>query len=205
MQNFDWTFSAVGEGEAASSILATVAKPFAYAFAPIIGYVSWQLAAAAITGFIAKENVVGTLAVSFAITNLVNADELVLEEGANVSLVAQAFGTGSGAAMMAAAGLAYLCFNLFSPPCFAAIGAMNAEIGNKKWLFAGIALQIAVGYSLGFLINFFGTLFTGASFGAVWMPIVGWSVVLACAAICTYLSIKNARRTASVAKATVTV
>ena len=193
MQNFDWSFNVVGEDAANTSILATVATPFAYIFAPVIGYVSWQLAAASITGFIAKENVVGTLAVCFGITNLINTDELMLEAGANVSEVANAFGTGSGGAMLGAAALAYLMFNLFTPPCFAAIGAMNAEIKSKKWLFAGIGLQMAVGYSIGFLVNFFGTLFTGAKFIAPWTVIVGWVVVLAIAAILTCLIIKRNR------------
>ena len=193
MQNFGWSFTVVEDP--AESILATIGTPFAYLFAPIVGYVSWQLAAAAITGFIAKENVVGTLAVCFGITNLINAEDLVIEEGANVSEIATAFGTGSEAGVMVAiAGLAYLMFNLFSPPCFAAIGAMNAEIKSKKWLFAGIGLQFGVGYSLGFLVYFFGALFTGASFDAIWMPIVGWAVVLTFAAILTVLIIRKNRQ-----------
>ena len=191
MQNFNWSFQVVEEGMAETSILATISTPFAYVFAPIIGYVSWQLAAATITGFIAKENVVGTLAVCFGITNLINVDDLVIEEGANVSEIALAFGTGSGGAMLAAAALAYLLFNLFSPPCFAAMGAMNAEIKDKKWLFAGIGLQLAVGYSVGFLVYFFGTLFTGAGFVNAWTSIVGWIVVLAIAALLTFLIIKK--------------
>lgn len=188
MQSFDWTLQ---PAEGADSILATVATPFAYLFAPIVGYVSWQLAAAAITGFIAKENVVGTLAVCFGITNLINVDELAIEGGANIGEIAEAFGTGSGGAMAAVAALAYLMFNLFSPPCFAAIGAMNSEIKSKKWLFAGIGLQFAVGYSLGFLVYFFGTLFTGASFPVWWPPIVGWVVVALVAAILTFLILKT--------------
>jgi ferrous iron transport protein B len=190
MQNFGWNFKVVEDAN--SSILATIAAPFAYIFAPIIGYVSWQLAAAAITGFIAKENVVGTLAVCFGITNLINVDELAIEGGANIMEIAQSFGIGSGAAMASVAALAYLMFNLFTPPCFAAIGAMNAELGSKKWLFAGLGLQIGIGYSVGFLVNFFGSLFTW-SFGAAWTYIVGWAAVLAFAAILTYLIIKRKR------------
>ena len=94
-----------------------------------------------------------------------------------------------------AAGLAFLMFNLFSPPCFAAIGAMNAEMGSKKWLFAGVGLQFAVGYTVGFLTFFFGTLFTDGSFGETWMPIVGWAIVLAIAAIFTALIIKKNKET----------
>jgi ferrous iron transport protein B len=89
------------------------------------------------------------------------------------------------------AALAYLMFNLFTPPCFAAIGAMNSEIKSKKWLFAGIGLQFGVGYSVGFLVYFFGTLFSGLGFGPIWMPIVGWAVVLIFASILTVLIIKK--------------
>ncbi len=188
MQSFDWTLQ---PAEGADSILGTVATPFAYLFAPIVGYVSWQLAAAAITGFIAKENVVGTLAVCFGITNLINVDDLAIEGGANINEIAEAFGTGSGGPMVAVAALAYLMFNLFSPPCFAAIGAMNSEINDKKWFFAGIGLQCAVGYSLGFLVFFFGTIFTGGSFPVFWAPILGWVIVAAIAAILTFLILKS--------------
>ena len=183
MQSFDWSFKPVED--ASSSILASVATPFAYFFAPIVGVVAWQLAAAVITGFIAKENVVGTLAVCYAISNMFDLDELAAIEGSE-GAIASAFGITSVAA------LAYLCLNLFSPPCFAAIGAMNAELRSKKWLFAGIGLQLGVGYSVGFLVFFFGSLFTGAGFGeAVWMPIVGWAIVATFALILTVLIIRK--------------
>ncbi|MBR2933626.1 MAG: ferrous iron transporter B, partial [Clostridia bacterium] len=168
MQTFDWSFKAV---EASESILHDIATPFAYVLAPIIGVVAWQLAAATVTGFIAKENVVGTIAVCYGITNFINVDDLVLESGA--AEVAAIMGITKVAA------LAFLMFNLFSPPCFAAMGAMNAEIKDKKWLFAGIGLQFAVGFTVGFVTYFFGTLFTGANFTATWMPILGWAITAA--------------------------
>ena len=192
MQNFGWNFRVVESAN--DSILATVATPFAYVIAPVVGYVSWQLAAAAITGFIAKENVVATLAVCFGITNLINVDQLALEGGANLFEIMSAFGTGSGGAMTAAAALAFLMFNLFTPPCFAAIGAMNAEIKSKKWLFAGIGLQLGVGYSVGFIVYFFGTLFTGADFGAFWTVILGFGVVITFVLTLTLLIIRNQRK-----------
>lgn len=190
MQNFGWDFRVVENPN--ESILATIATPFAYLFAPIVGYVSWQLAAAAITGFIAKENVVGTLAVCFGITNLINPDDLVIEGGANVSEIAAAFGTGSGyGVMFSAAALAFLMFNLFTPPCFAAIGAMNSEMKSRKWLFSGIGLQLGVGYSIGFLVYFFGTLFTGCQFGDAWTLLLGWAMVILFAAILTLLIVRK--------------
>jgi ferrous iron transport protein B len=183
MQSFSWSFQPTDD--ASQSILATVATPFAYIFAPIVGVVAWQFAAAAITGFIAKENVVGTLAVCFVgLENLIDTDELALMEGAGAEVAGIM-------AITKVAALAYLMFNLFSPPCFAAIGAMNAEMKSKKWLWAGIGLQFAVGYSVGFLVFFFGSLFTGAGFGSVWMPILGWAFVALFALIVTVLIIRK--------------
>ena len=182
MQTFSWSFRPVDD--ASQSILATVATPFAYLFAPIVGVVAWQLAAAAITGFIAKENVVGTLAVCYSISNFFNMDELAMVEGSG-DVIRSTFGITTVAA------LAYLMFNLFSPPCFAAIGAMNAELKSKKWLWAGIGLQLGVGYTLGFTVFFFGSLFAGESFGPLWMPVLGWSLVLIFAAVLTGLIIKR--------------
>ena len=180
MQTFDWSFKAV---EASESILHDIATPFAYVLAPIIGVVAWQLAAATVTGFIAKENVVGTIAVCYGITNFINVDDLVLESGA--AEVAAIMGITKVAA------LAFLMFNLFSPPCFAAIGAMNAEIKDKKWLFAGIGLQFAVGFVTAFVVYFFGTLFTGANFTATWMPILGWAITAAIVGILVFLIIRK--------------
>ena len=101
----------------------------------------WQLAAAAITGFIAKENVVGTLAVVYGLTAFIDVDELALTGGANN--VAMAMGLTSVTA------LAYLFFNLYTPPCFAAIGAMNSEMKSKGWLWGAIGLQLGTGYRSG--------------------------------------------------------
>ena len=71
---------------------------------------------------------------------------------------------------------------------------MNSEIKSKKWFWAGVGLQLAAGYSVGFLVFFFGTLFTGGSFGAVWMPIVGWAIVLAIAALFTFMIIRRKKK-----------
>ena len=184
MQTFGWNFQPAED--ASQSILATVATPFAYLFAPIVGMVAWQFAAAAITGFIAKENVVGTLAVCFVgLENLINTEDLAMMEGAGAEVAGIM-------AITKVSALAYLRFNLFSPPCFAAIGAMNAEIKDKKWLWAGIGMQFAVGYSVAFLVYFFGSLFTGASLGAsAWIPVLGWVIVASIAALLTVLIIRK--------------
>lgn len=150
MQSFNWSFQIVEQGAESTSILATIAVPIAYLIFPIVGVVSWQLAAAAITGFIAKENVVGTLAVCFAVTNFIDTEELALTGGANE--VAITLG------LTKVAALAYLMFNLFSPPCFAAIGAMNSEMKSSKWLWGGIALQLGIGFTIGYLVYTVGTI-----------------------------------------------
>ena len=180
MQTFNWSFEVV---EASESILHDVATPFAFVIAPIVGVCAWQLAAATVTGFIAKENVVGTLAICYGITNFIDTEELALIGGATE--VAMIFNITKVAA------LAFLMFNLFSPPCFAAIGAMNSEMKSRKWLWAGIGLQLAVGFTVAFLVYFFGTLFTGANYGSAWMPILGWCIVLAIVGILAFMIIKK--------------
>ena len=183
MQTFDWTFS-VAEN-ASSSILATIAQPFAYLLVPIVGVLSWQLAAAAITGFIAKENVVGTLAVSFVgLENLIDMEELALLQGAGAEVAGIM-------AITKVAALAYLMFNLYTPPCFAAIGAMNSEMNSAKWLWGAIGLQLGCGFTIGYLVFQIGTLITTGSLGAGFIP--GLIAVLAMAAVVVYLSIKANR------------
>ncbi|MBE6020374.1 MAG: ferrous iron transporter B, partial [Clostridiales bacterium] len=176
MQTFNWSLQVVEEGMEHTSILATIASPFAVLLIPL-GFGAWQLAAAAVTGFIAKENVVGTLAVVYGITNFINTEELVLMGGANE--VAAMLGLSSAAA------LAYLMFNLFTPPCFAAIGAMNSEIKSKKWLIGGIGLQLGTGYTVAFFVYQIGTLITEGSFGTGFIP--GLIAVAVMAAFVIYL------------------
>ena len=163
MQTFNWSLQVVEEGMESTSILASVANPFAYILIPIVGYHAWQLAAAAVTGFIAKENVVGTLAVCYGISNLIDTEAHEMAQGAG-SEVAAVFG------MTKVAALAYLLFHLFTPPCFAAIGAMNSEIADRKWLLGGIGLQLATGFTAGYLVYQIGTLITEGHLGAGFLP-----------------------------------
>ena len=178
MQSFNFQLQLVEEGMEHTSILATIASPIAVILVPVIGISAWQLAAAAVTGFIAKENVVGTLAVCYGISNLIDTDALELMEGAGTE-VAAIFGITKVAA------LAYLMFNLFTPPCFAALGAMNSEIKQKKWLWGGIALQLGTGYTIGFLVYQIGTLITAGTLGAGFVP--GLIAVLAMVAVVVFL------------------
>jgi len=182
MQSFNWNFQLVEEGMESTSILASIANPIAVVLVPIVGIAAWQLAAAAVTGFIAKENVVGTLAVCYGISNLIDTEALEMAEGAGTE-VAAVF------AITKVAALAYLMFNLFTPPCFAALGAMNSEIKQKKWFWGGIALQLAVGYTLGFLVYQIGTLVTTGAFGAGFTG--GLIAVVVMAAIVVYLCVRS--------------
>ena len=187
MQNFNWSFKLVENAN--ESILATIASPVAYVIAPIVGIVAWKLAAAAVTGFIAKECVVGTLATCYAFERIL--DEEGIELMGDAAVAAGAMGVEG---VTAVAALAFLMFNLFTPPCFAAIGAMNSEIKSKKWLMGGIGLQLAVGYTVGFVTYFFGCLFTGVSLGKAWMPILGWAIVAGIAAIIVTIIYKNNKK-----------
>ena len=161
MQSFNWQFQLVEEGAEGTSILASIAHPFSILFIPL-GFGVWQLAAAAITGFIAKENVVGTLAVVYGVTSLIDTDELALVGSGNE--VATIMG------LTKAAALAYLMFNLYTPPCFAALGAMNSEMQSKKWLWGGICLQLGTGYTVAFFVYQIGTLITTGSLGTAFVP-----------------------------------
>lgn len=189
MASFNWSFTAVEDPS--QSILHDIASPFAVLLLPL-GFGVWQLAAAAVTGFIAKEEVVGTLAAVYAIgENIINGDFEIVE-GAAGSIAGMM--TIDGAAMTSVVALAYLCFNLFTPPCFAAIGAMNSEIKSKKWLFAGIGLQFATGYTVAFLVYQIGTLATTGAFGTAFIP--GLIAILAMIAAVVFIVV-NAKRKVS--------
>ncbi len=186
MQSFNWKFEVVEEGMESTSILASVAQPFALLLVPVVGIVSWQLAAAAITGFIAKENVVGTIATVYAITNFIDTEELELIGEGN------AVATAMGITKVAA--LAYLMFNLYTPPCFAALGAMNSEMKSAKWLWGAIGLQLATGFTVGFLVYQIGTIFVTGSLGAGFAG--GLIAVIGFAGIITMIILNNRRKMA---------
>ena len=183
MQTFNWSFQVAETAD--SSILASIAGPFAYLLVPIVGVLSWQLAAAAVTGFIAKENVVGTLAVCFVgLENFIDTDALEMMEGAGAEVAGVI-------AITKVAALAYLMFNRYTPPCFAAIGTMNSEMKSAKWLWAGIGLQLGTGYTVGFLVYQIGTLITTGALGAGFLP--GLVAVLVFAGILVHLCMKTER------------
>ena len=182
MQTFTWKLQVAEAAD--QSILASIASPFAYVLVPIVGVVSWQLAAAAVTGFIAKENVVGTLAVCFVgLENFIDTEELALMEGAGTEVAGIM-------AITKVAALAYLMFNLYTPPCFAAIGAMNAEMKSAKWVWAGIGLQLGTGYTAAYLVYTIGTLLTGATLN-IGAALVGLGIVAVFGTVIIGLIVRN--------------
>ena len=187
MQSFDWRLQVVEEGMESTSILASIASPIAVILAPIVGIVAWQLAAAAVTGFIAKENVVGTLAVCYGLSAFIDTEELALVGDGNV--------VASAMAITKVAALAYLMFNLYTPPCFAALGAMNSEMQSPKWLWGGIALQLGTGYTIAFLVYQIGTLITTGKLGNGFVP--GLIAVLAMVAVVVGLIYRTNKQFAS--------
>ncbi len=124
------------------SILASLGSVISPLLIPL-GFIGWQLAAASLTGFIAKENVVATFAVLLAVAS---EDALHLPGGALTQLFTPV------------TAFAYLVFNLFTPPCFAAIGAMNSEMGSRKWVLKALGFQFGVGYILAMIITQVGSL-----------------------------------------------
>ncbi len=131
-------------------LLASIGRMFAWIFIPL-GWGDWQSAVAAITGLVAKENVVGTLGILFGFAE-------VAEDGEEI------WGTLAGSMTMASA-YSFLVFNLLCAPCFAAIGAIKREMNDAKWTWFAIGYQSIFAYAVSLCIYQFGTLFTGSSFG----------------------------------------
>ena len=92
------------------------------------------------------------------------------------------------------AALAYLMFNLFTPPCFAAMGAMNAEIKDKKWLWGGLALQLGTGYTIGYLVYTIGTWITAPASLHIGAVIGGGAFVVLFAAVLAVLCIRSDKK-----------
>lgn len=152
MQAFGWNLQPVEDQSL--SILASVGGFIAPVLIPL-GFVGWQLAAATITGFIAKENVVATFAILLAV---VSEDALHMPNGVLTTL------------FNPVTAYAFLAFNLFTPPCFAAIGAMRSELGDRKWFFRGLGFQFSVGYVVALLITQLGSLIFYGEFAVGFIP-----------------------------------
>lgn len=131
--------------------LAAIGRGIAWIFAPL-GWGDWKSAVAAITGLVAKENVVGTFGILYGFSE-------VAEDGAEV------WGT-LAASMTAVAAYSFLVFNLLCAPCFAAMGAIKREMNNAKWFWFAIGYQTLLAYAVSLCVFQFGSLLTGGGFTA---------------------------------------
>ncbi len=169
--NFGWANGSFGMVEMADSILAKIGSAIAWIFIPL-GWGEWRTAVAAITGLLAKENVVSTFGI------LYNFSE-VAEDGSEIwSMLASSFST--------LASYSFLVFNLLCAPCFAAMGAIRREMNNVKWFWIAVSYQTIFAYLVSLCVYQFGMLFTG-SFGA------GTVAAIATAVIFIYLLFRPAR------------
>ena len=153
LQGFGWVdgrFTMLEAEQLDSSILAAIGNVIAPLFAPL-GWGDWKMAVAAVTGLIAKENVVGTFGILFGFAE-------VAEDGAEI------WGQLAGS-MTAVAAYSFLVFNLLCAPCFAAMGAIKREMNNIKWFFIAIGYQTLLAYVASLCIYQIGTFLTGGGFG----------------------------------------
>ena len=154
LMNFGWGDGSFGMLEAEQlndSILAHIGSVIAPIFVPL-GWGDWKMAVAAVTGLIAKENVVGTFGILFGFAE-VNADN-------GIEIWGQLAGS-----MTAVAAYSFLVFNLLCAPCFAAMGAIKREMNNAKWFWFAIGYQCGLAYVVSLCIYQIGTLLTGGGFG----------------------------------------
>lgn len=173
MQAYGFNFQPVDNQSA--SILASLGTILAPLLIPV-GLVGWQLAATTVTGFIAKENVVATLAILLAAVS----EESLHAPGGELTTM-----------FNPVTAYAFLALNLFIPPCFAAIGAMRSEMGDKKWLWRGLGFQLSVGYIVAILISQIGTLVVYGKTGVGFIPAI---LVLAAYAVLLTVLFKRADR-----------
>ncbi|MDR2768876.1 MAG: ferrous iron transporter B [Treponema sp.] len=152
LSSFGFTDGRFGmTGDLRDGLLASIGRAIAFIFAPL-GFGSWDAAVATITGLVAKENVVGTMGVLYGFAE-------TAEDGAEI--------WGTFARNFSAAGAyAFLVFNLYCPPCFAAIGAIRREMNNGRWTAFAVGYQLAYGYILALIVYQLGSFVLGGSFGA---------------------------------------
>ncbi len=146
----DGQFRMLEDLELDHSILARVGSAVAWIFAPL-GWGNWKSAVAAITGLVAKENVVGTFGILYGFSE-------VAEDGTEI------WGSLAGS-MTAVAAYSFLVFNLLCAPCFAAMGAIKREMNNAKWFWFAIGYQTLLAYVVSLCVYQIGTLVTAGTFG----------------------------------------
>jgi ferrous iron transport protein B len=169
-------FSAGGFGmveDLNQGLLAAIGSAVAVIFRPL-GFGSWDATVATITGLVAKENVVGVMGVLYGFAELGEEGREMWESfAANFSPLSA---------------YSFLMFNLYCPPCFAAIGAIRREMNNAGWTFFALAYQLAFGYALALMVYQFGSLFSGGAFGP------GTAAALAVLGLCAWLLLRRPGR-----------
>lgn len=175
LQGFGWVegkFTLLDEGQLDASILAALGSIIAPVFAPL-GWGDWRMAVAAVTGLVAKENVVTTFGILFGFAE-------VSEDGAEIWLAL------SGS-MTAVAAYSFLVFNLLCAPCFAAMGAIKREMNSRKWFWFAIGYQTVLAYAVSLCVYQIGSLFVTGVFGA------GTVLAIAVLAVFVYLLVRPVR------------
>lgn len=146
----DGSFTMLEAEQLDSSILSSIGNLIAWIFIPL-GWGDWKMAVAAITGLVAKENVVGTFGMLFGFAE-------VAEDGAEIW-------SNLSASLAPVAAYSFLVFNLLCAPCFAAMGAIKREMNNAKWFWFAIGYQCFLAYVVSLCIYQIGMLITAGSFG----------------------------------------
>jgi ferrous iron transport protein B len=171
LSSFGWNMRMVDDID--QSMLATLGQLISWFFAPL-GFGTWKGAVATISALVAKENAIGTLAVLNGVSDEGNAQALI---------------AGVGSMFTSVGALSFMLFNLFNPPCFAAIGATSREMGGFKWTMIALGYQTLLGYSIAFIVYQLGSVFVlGKNFG--FGPILAVIIV----AVVLYLLLRPAPR-----------
>lgn len=160
----DGSFQMLTEEQMENSILAYIGKGICWIFAPL-GWGDWQATVAAITGLVAKENIVATMGILYG-----SADSSVY---ANIA-----------AAFTSVSGISFLIFNLLCAPCFAAMGAIKREMNNAKWFWFAIGYECGFAYIIALIVNQLGKLFTGN------VNVLGLIVAILAIALMVYMLVR---------------
>lgn len=166
LSSFGWNLQMV---DIESSMLAGIGHAFAWFFAPL-GFGTWKATVATISALAAKENAISTLAV---LNNVADTENT------------QAVMTGLTSMFTSLGAFSFMIFNLFCPPCFAAIGATRREMGSFKWTMIAFGYQVLAGYTLAFVVNQLGSVFLGGAFG------VGPAIAIAFLVILVFLLVRK--------------
>ena len=160
----DGSFGMLTEDQMEYSILAHIGKAICWIFAPL-GWGNWQATVAAVTGLVAKENIVGTMGILYG--------------GGDGSVY-----SAIGAAFTGITGMSFLIFNLLCAPCFAAMGAIKREMNSRKWFWFAIGYECGFAYVIALIVNQLGNLFTGK------VNVIGLIFAIALIALIIYMLVR---------------